>query len=1480
MKRWIGFATVFVMLFSMLSMAAFAEEPTPTELSVEVLGDIIENWRFGEAYAENPETGEEELIESYFYGEHLEVTVTYSDGSVQSGPLYELIYEYDLELKLVDDQRNGKWGLGVHPFTVTLGDLSASGEIEVVKSPVKSIEATCAPILEGTEGSLTTDYDSQTKLESEYYFNYYIEPMVTLEIVMESGETYSGSSDDIWEATREYPEFTDNQSAEAPWEVGKHTATVNFWGGTTEIEVEILESDIESFAVADTTLTEGTNTENRTYYDEDGNEHNWKAYWYLDEVEYTVTMKDSEPFVGTRDDIFEEFGVWVEHFDDQDYTNQWGVGNHQATFYLLGETASGNVIIEESEIRSISAAPASFEQNTYGSVWDIWDDDGEVIGSWYHYDWAHYLEYTVEMKNGDTFVGDSGEISDRFGVSLSYYDDQRADNPWDIGNHSGTVELMGKSCTVEITITELSYTDFTVQFPSIVEGESMSSETWEENGETFTRYYYDYYDLAEITVYDKDGNAATYSAYDLDMELGLNIQFSDNQSTEDWGVGEHTVTCSLLGKTYEATLTITENPIKSISATATCIENWDYIQNSRYDENGDPFEWREYDIFDKLIVTVEAEDETIVGTPEEIYEQIGQHVGIEVDQPMDELWGAGTYEFTVRIGGKTGTGILTVEPSPVESITATAPSRVEMSGGSYDSIWDEDGNELGRWYHYDPWNDLWLEVTLKDGRTYSGYHFGLEEALGISMSVDDPQTAENPWEVGTYEVGFNCMGYESTYEIAIEPSNVVSITVTANPIVENTGGNMNTYYDEELGEERSYYHYEVGDAMIFVVNLTEGDPIIGDQQAVYEALGVWPSVHDTQTIDGGWGVGTHSVEVELMGKTATASVEIVETFIESIELKSPNVLYQGLDDYPQEIYNEETGEYEIGWYYFMLEDRCIFTVTLKNGEVYEGPCYELNQLFDQKYSVDFYHDQNYGNEWQVGVQTFGVSFAGCMETFEIEVQPYPVQNITFADPVVLYHDAFAQEASFIDENNNEIPYTSYYYEPYFTVTLTNGSTVTGSSEEIEKEIGWFPSLEMQVPENELQIGENTVEIEFCNRIWEETVTIVEENPVERIDLSLAQGKDLLYAEQYLELGGATLQVHYTNGHSRSYILSAFADNIEGVYDSELGVVVYPNMDFYRLKHYLEGTQEVSFEIRYLGVCDTVTCRVRQNVASIELANSEDHSLQITFNWADGSSVTAKVLQIANGYSYPGSEWKEEGLLVTDLGVFWASFVTNQEGTSVTMDVGDACQSNVLEQADWLEAHKAVLPIAPYLIFNEVAYDGTLADELVTFTVMACNLLDYDEFVDYDENGSAIYRVDAEALDVMLKRIFGADADVTESGLYDAEQNCVFVNQEYRDYLTIEYSIEWTGNGWRGTLGDQNSGRWSFTVNEENVLTSFKVYESEVGDLDGSGTVDTADAVSLLKQINKGETDSEAADINGDGKVSLADVLRLLKQIAA
>lgn len=564
----------------------------------------------------------------------------------------------------------------------------------------------------------------------------------------------------------------------------------------------------------------------------------------------------------------------------------------------------------------------------------------------------------------------------------------------------------------------------------------------------------------------------------------------------------------------------------------------------------------------------------------------------------------------------------------------------------------------------------------------------------------------------------------------------------------------------------------------------------------------------------------------------------------------------------------------------MLEDRCRFAVKLKDGRTFEGSCYDMNEIFNQQHSFVMEHDQSDENEWQIGLHTFDVSFAGYLATFEIEVQPYPVQNITFADPVTLYHDAFGSETAYVDENGNETVYTAYFYTPYYTVTLFDGSTVSGSAEEIEEKLGWRPNLESQTPENQLQIGENTVKIEFCNRTWEETVTIVEETPVAQIGVTLAAGKDRVYAEQYLDLSGATLQVEYTNGHTQVYTLSAFAGEIEGVYDPELGVVVYPATDFNRIKHYLEGTQEVPFCLSYLGVSDEVTCLVRENVAAIEIANAEDHSLQITFRWADGSAETVKALQLANCYSYPGSEWSEEGLLVTDHGVFWARFTTTQAGTALTMDVGEPRESNLLEQADWLEAHKAILPIAPYLLFYEISYDGTLTDALVEVVANACNLIDYSDSYGCDELGNPFYRADAEALDAMLKRIFGADADVTASGLYDAEQGCVLVRSLNRDYLNVEYSLEWNGNGWSGTLGHKDGDRWCVEVDANNVLTSFALDAGEDGDFDGNGVVDTGDVVFLLQQLNEETADFEAADVNGDGTVSLLDALRLLKQIAA
>ena len=54
-----------------------------------------------------------------------------------------------------------------------------------------------------------------------------------------------------------------------------------------------------------------------------------------------------------------------------------------------------------------------------------------------------------------------------------------------------------------------------------------------------------------------------------------------------------------------------------------------------------------------------------------------------------------------------------------------------------------------------------------------------------------------------------------------------------------------------------------------------------------------------------------------------------------------------------------------------------------------------------------------------------------------------------------------------------------------------------------------------------------------------------------------------------------------------------------------------------------------------------------------------------------------------------------------------------------------------------------------------------------------------------------------------------------------------------------------------------------------------------GDIDGSGAVDTADAVLILQYLVGRETDFKGdADMNEDGRITIYDAVVLLRQISA
>ena len=54
----------------------------------------------------------------------------------------------------------------------------------------------------------------------------------------------------------------------------------------------------------------------------------------------------------------------------------------------------------------------------------------------------------------------------------------------------------------------------------------------------------------------------------------------------------------------------------------------------------------------------------------------------------------------------------------------------------------------------------------------------------------------------------------------------------------------------------------------------------------------------------------------------------------------------------------------------------------------------------------------------------------------------------------------------------------------------------------------------------------------------------------------------------------------------------------------------------------------------------------------------------------------------------------------------------------------------------------------------------------------------------------------------------------------------------------------------------------------------------MGDVDGDGTIDTADAVMIIEHYIKGTTDKlnkATADVDGDGKIDTADAVKVINK---
>ena len=661
MKRTLSVLLSVIMvlsLFSCLSVVSFATDVTLESVDFTPAYEIS-GYENTDGYWEiyyNDQTGEKGY---YFYYEFFYewedgnvITLTYSDGTTKEY-VCEDAYYYDEDgnmldedpLYFYDNQEKEHWSLGTNYITMEYDGVSTEYPVEILESPVESIEFIPAYPIELTQdiSGEKTEYEIGPN-EGQEYFSYYNDGFFnegnelvinytdgTVETFVSDGWDFYNVNEDVLVSgnLKEY----DVQELN-PWtETGAHSFVFYYMGCRFEVPVTIIENPvatIEYIPAGPYTAIENFNG----YYEEcecdvciQGDSEFYK--YYEDSVNFPlvgdkliVTNKDSTitEFIYDGDWFFDSEGnelpydYEIETYQDDDH---WELGTEYFVLCCAGKSVELPVEIITNPIESIDVyteSPITIYEQTNG-YWDYYYDENGDETEFYYYECPLYSDgVSLIINNTDgtskTYIYDSYE--ERFyaedGTEL-YYDmgitSDQYDAPWGIGEHEFQLEHMGIEFTLPVTIVEnpVESIEFTTAEPLVFEYEvdgSWGEAYDEENGEFYDAFIYDiekyspYSEGNELTVNYTTGekDVFTYSEADggfvnddgTPLAFTEEIIFRDAQLVLPWTLDAETnyIVVDFMGR-YTAVRVSLYNGAKPEAAEITGCYNGDGVIGIEWD---------------------------------------------------------------------------------------------------------------------------------------------------------------------------------------------------------------------------------------------------------------------------------------------------------------------------------------------------------------------------------------------------------------------------------------------------------------------------------------------------------------------------------------------------------------------------------------------------------------------------------------------------------------------------------------------------------------------------------------------------------------------------------------------------------------------------------------------------------------------------------------------------------------------------------
>jgi len=599
--------------------------------------------------------------------------------------------------------------------------------------------------------------------------------------------------------------------------------------------------------------------------------------------------------------------------------------------------------------------------------------------------------------------------------------------------------------------------------------------------------YFNYDWVSQLT-YDvtlRDGTVETFTGGGFHMNGSwFEVTASDDQSgLNAWTAGNtYSATASIAGFEVPVEITVTESPVESVTVGAVSMYqhtggNYNYEYNEALGQSvraGYYYQW-----WDQLSCTAQLADGTALECTGGYYEYDGKtyQVIAKNDQDGDNEWNIGKHTVAFYILGHKVTTEVEILPSPVASVTMDKVFIPKETNGWYDSYWDDAAGSNVEYFYYSWYSLMHYTVTLQDGKSYegNGSEIVVEDKF-YSAYYDEPQQNGNFWDVGTYTVTVELLGYEVPVTVEIVDSPIKEAELQGIALMENAGGSTAT---DENGN--SYYQYRWWDVIPYIVTMLDGTVLEGTGSGISYNGQYIPFEHsDDQSASNPWTAGnTYYPTVTIGDQTITVSVEIRETEVESIVFNPVSIMEGTCGD----LCSGETGVF-FAYYWW---ERLSGTVYFKNGESdqFSGTSFDHNGTV---YEVRVFDNQSSEAPWTAGnTYTCMVEVTGVPATVPVQITERPIKSVVY-DPISILE---LTGGYYYDDDPN-----FYYYKWYeklsYTVTFADGTTghFTGTSFTHNGETYEFGFSDDQDRNSVWQAGETySVNVSVCGMYDKVSVTI-------------------------------------------------------------------------------------------------------------------------------------------------------------------------------------------------------------------------------------------------------------------------------------------------------------------------------------------------------------------------------------------------------